>query len=192
MKTNRPRREALEAAEDLEHVLAVVAHRHGLAIRPDVAELLDDLPRLGVHDHHIAVPGLRREDRDEHLGAVHRLVNLTDLPEPGPGGSESRRKPLTKPVLRRSDTSTERDGGFHRFLRQFAVAEWQGVRVLEPSVSSLLEWDCHPGRSVSRTECSARPVGLQAGAVPVLSLPHARREVSIPHVHGRRSDHATP
>src|SRR6516164_4457269 len=50
-------REALETAIDLEHVLAVVAYRHGLAVGTDGPELLDDLPGLGVNRPHLAVTG---------------------------------------------------------------------------------------------------------------------------------------
>ena len=45
-----PRRQALKATEYLEHILAVIADRHGLAVRPDIDEFLDDLPGFGIDD----------------------------------------------------------------------------------------------------------------------------------------------
>ena len=66
-----PRRQALEATKNLKHILAVIADRHGLTIRPDVDEFLDDLPGLGIDDDTGAVMRFRIQHGDEHLAAVH-------------------------------------------------------------------------------------------------------------------------
>ena len=39
----------LEAAKDLQYVFSVVSHRHRLAVRRDVLELLNNLPIAGIH-----------------------------------------------------------------------------------------------------------------------------------------------
>src|SRR5262245_9809078 len=54
-KDEDPRLHPLEAAEDLQDVLPVVGHVRGLAVGAHVAELLDDLPALGVHDYDVAL-----------------------------------------------------------------------------------------------------------------------------------------
>lgn len=66
----------LEPAEDLEHVFAVITDRHGLAIRSDVDEFLDDLPGPGVDHHAGTVVGSRIQHRDEHLAAVDRETEV--------------------------------------------------------------------------------------------------------------------
>ena len=44
-----PALQPLEAAKNLQYVLPVVSHRHRLAVRRDILELLDDLPTAGIH-----------------------------------------------------------------------------------------------------------------------------------------------
>jgi len=83
----QPAGQPLEAAEDLQHILAVVGHRHRLAVRPDVLELLDDLPRLRIDHHHRAVGRLGVQDRDKHLALVYREAQV------------ERRGVLTDPLL---------------------------------------------------------------------------------------------
>ena len=65
------RRQALEAAKNLEHIFAVVADRHGLAVRPDIHEFLNNLPGLCIDDNASTIVWFWIQDRDEHLAAIH-------------------------------------------------------------------------------------------------------------------------
>jgi len=70
------RRQALEAAENLKHILAIVADRHGLAVRPYIHEFLDNPPRFRIDNDRRTVMGLGIEHRDEHLTAIHRETKM--------------------------------------------------------------------------------------------------------------------
>src|SRR5262249_38263072 len=63
--------QTLKSTEYLEYILAVVRHRHRLAVWSDVLKLLDDSPVAGINDTAPAVGRFRVEDRHKHLLAVH-------------------------------------------------------------------------------------------------------------------------
>ena len=68
--------QALEAAEDRQHIFSVIGNVHGLSVDADILEALDGCPRVGVDDDDGALRGLLVQFGDEHLRAVHRISDV--------------------------------------------------------------------------------------------------------------------
>ena len=66
-----PRRQALKAAEYLEHIFAIITHRHGLTVWPDVHKFLDYFPGFGINYNASTVVRLGIQNRNKHLAAIH-------------------------------------------------------------------------------------------------------------------------